>query len=452
VLGTLVVLSLLAHIRYFIYSGPGLKGYDGQYYYVFVRSALLDGDLDFENEFSSLVTFPEYIAGWESRRSETGLIGNPYPIGYALLSVPFFGLAHGVTHLHNALLTTAWPPNGYSAAYQFLVPLGHWAYACLGMVFVYLICRRFYGQRTALAATVVAWLGTAAIFYVVVGTYTSHPASLMTISAFILVVVHARASGSVVHWAAAGALGGLAALVRYQNGAFLIVPAVILLPSTARLLARRDWACLGRVVFNGLMVMLCFALVFSPQLVVWQILFGRVRGLGYNEQSIDWLHPTVWETIFSPSRGLIFWTPAVVVAFLAVPFFLRGHRGWLATGLVLGFVVQAYINCGWTGWGGRIFGARAFTNSTYLYALGFCAAAEALRRIARRFAPALFALLIAWNVLWQTQYAVGLIPHTTDSPLRTCVANQWRLVYYGLRYRRLPPAGSRSAPAPDAPR
>ena len=75
-----------------------LIGSDGVAYYVYVRSLVIDNDLDFTNEYTYFQLKPAAFT-----RTSVGYIGNKYAIGPALLWMPFFLAAHAI-----ALAARAW--------------------------------------------------------------------------------------------------------------------------------------------------------------------------------------------------------------------------------------------------------------------------------------------------------------------------------------------------------
>lgn len=114
VLVTLYVLCVLA----FLATIPlpridnQLVGSDGTFYYAYLPTIWLDGDLDFTNQYRYLIgPGREAIAGFTPR----GLPVNAYPVGPALLWSPFFLAAHLAVLASRALARPS-PPTGWGTS------------------------------------------------------------------------------------------------------------------------------------------------------------------------------------------------------------------------------------------------------------------------------------------------------------------------------------------------
>ena len=97
----LALLLLIGSIGYFTFKDhQGLRGgvatLDGYYYYIYLRSLQVDGDLDFGNEYA------EWGNPFRFGKTETGRPRNVFGVGPALLWAPFFGVTHGVVALHRS--------------------------------------------------------------------------------------------------------------------------------------------------------------------------------------------------------------------------------------------------------------------------------------------------------------------------------------------------------------
>src|SRR5204863_9632585 len=76
---------------------------DGIYYYVYLRSAVLDGDLDFTNDDTIYQQYnnedPIKKAEMLARKTPTGLAGNLFSVGPAILWSPVFLVTRGLALL-----------------------------------------------------------------------------------------------------------------------------------------------------------------------------------------------------------------------------------------------------------------------------------------------------------------------------------------------------------------
>src|SRR5689334_21196269 len=62
---------------------------DARGYYIYLPSALIDGDLDFSNQMAQNWGAEQELSTLDtSRRTATGLIANKYPVGMAMTLLP----------------------------------------------------------------------------------------------------------------------------------------------------------------------------------------------------------------------------------------------------------------------------------------------------------------------------------------------------------------------------
>jgi len=375
-----------------------LIGSDGIGYYMYVRSLVIDGDLDFANEYARL--WPEVDVA--TRRTPTGRVGNQYALGSGLLWSPFFLTAHAVI-LGLRRVGVAVEADGYGALYQAAVCLGSLVYGALGMGLVHATAVRF-RPRTALAASVLIWFGTNLVYYLVVEPSMSHACSLFATAWLVYAWVRARPGFRVRDCLLIGLTGGLAGVVRQPDATLLALPLldIALRRGAARIqLTRVTAVCAG------------FLVGFAPQMATWWVLNGGPLRSGYlldPGQGFSWLTPRLTEVLFSTEHGLFLWHPVLLFALAGFAFWGRSDRR-VATLAVAGILLQAYLIASWSSWSqGDAFGGRMFIGALPLFALGLAALLDwALDTRVARVAWALGVGLIAWNALFVVQYRLGFI-------------------------------------------
>ena len=125
-----------------------------------------------------------------------------------------------------------------------------------------------------------------------------------------------------------------------------------------RVAIRYLWAAVGRL--------LAFAVplaALAGLLVLYNLVrFGTPLSTGYHFESgegfnANWLLG-LWGLLFSPYRGLFWYTPLAILSVLAWPGFIRRHRaeGWLTA--VVTLVMVALFGKWWMWWGGFAWGPR----------------------------------------------------------------------------------------------
>src|SRR5262249_48496666 len=145
---------------------------DGLGYYAWLRSALIDHDWSFDNEFDEHNPLENGVQA-RGARTSLGLRANPFSIGPAC----FWALSVVPSHLLIQSFQVhgfPWAADGYSLPYQLLVGGTTLLASFLGFVLMYSVCRRFVRfERAALAAASLT-LGTPISYYSAVEPSMGH--------------------------------------------------------------------------------------------------------------------------------------------------------------------------------------------------------------------------------------------------------------------------------------
>jgi hypothetical protein len=342
-------------------------GSDASYYYANLRSLWLDGDLNFyEDAFRSMG------AGYLGSLHEKGYTYNGFSVGPAFFWTPFFLLGHWICRIANGF-STRFACDGYDSPTLSLVCASSALYALAGMG----VCNRF--LRRWVSAGSAAWAVALGVFASPLLLYAFHEGAYSHALGFFLgsavvavwwkryqATTKADGTPPVFPSAALGLVCGLAILVRWQSGLYLLFPLMDLAGQAVRILKYRE----DRLrAFAKLTEAYCaFALGLSiavlPQLAVWKVQTGHwlhiPQGGGYLS---SWGTPHIGKVLFSPLHGLFSWHPVLLIAVLCIPLLWTRHKG-LMTRTLLVLLGQLYINSvveDW--WAGGSFGQRRFSAS-----------------------------------------------------------------------------------------
>jgi len=456
---------------------------DGIGHFVFLHSAIIDGDLNLANEYdyvpdhiisdavglpAALLKYsshtPGYHPGYHRPRPDpvTGRLPSNWSIGPALIWAPAYVLAHGISLAAQAMGLPV-RTDGYGGLYYLALALTTWVCGVAGLLLAFRLAARAVGERAAFWATLTIAAASPLLYYLHMAPSHSHSITVLTGALFLGAWWRHRdnATGRVhLLW---GLLAGLMFLVRW-NDALLLIP--VLVAESRRLLrapaaddsrraaaggpetptAEGPRAPLGngrRARFFAwvramAIVSLGFVLVAWPQFAVWQYLHGRP----WVRHSVDTFQLTpagLWGTLFSWNHGLFTWTPVVLLAVLGLLPLLRRDRG--LAGMALGlFAALLVSNCTvYDWWAGTAFGQRRMISATVIYVLGLASFFVWVRAVwegrparARRraglLAPATLAIFGIWNVLLLAQFSLGMISHTKSVPFAVMAANQPKVI------------------------
>jgi hypothetical protein len=380
---------------------PILARGDGHLMFLMLRSMVLDGDLDFENDLA------RFGDPWKVEPApKTGRKAIVFPIGPALVWAPVFAAAHGASWIANALGAEI-PSHGYTHFHQRIVFATSPLFAVGAIALGWAVARRRIGGRFAPGYAAVAILfGTTLTYYATYMPSYAHAMEALTCAGFLGAWALTLGDGRRRRYVLLGVLLGVSALVRVTSfalGAVLVVEAAaaVLARGPApreRLRLAAAWAGRGGTT-------LAVALVaFVPQLVAWRVLFGEWVTSPSGSGFLRLGEPEVVETLFSSRNGWLSTHPlayAGVLGLLVVP---RGAR-LVAAGFGVAVAGQVYLSaCVLDWWAGASFGQRRLAGLTLVLVVGLAALLRAGGRLARRVPRparhAAAALALGWFVAW----------------------------------------------------
>lgn len=400
-----------------LFVNPYLRG-DGNGYYAWLRSPLIDGDVDFANEYQR--ADPMFRAGFldeagrPSREMTTpaGRAANQWSIGPALLWLPFFAVAHVLA------LAGAGPADGYSPIYLWSVAVGTAIYGFLSLVLGVAIARGMRAGRWAVPAAA-ALLGASSLpVYMYLLPFHVHALAAFATGLFFwwgLLCVDEDERSVVKAWGAWGAFGGLMVAVYFVHAVFLVA----VLWRLARTRGARPRAVRLAAFGAG-------ALPFAA-LHLWSrwAVYGSF-GTGYRDEFF-WSAPRLMATALSAEHGLLLWTPIVALALAGLLALARGDvraRVILVVWALLFYVIASYQN-----WHGQSsFGNRFFVSLVPLFVPGVALALGWMRGRARLLPAAVIAVLCLWNAGFVFQWGLNIVPSRGPVSFAEVARNQVTIV------------------------
>ncbi len=398
-LGACMLVAYLGSIVAFPKPGGRILLGDATHHFVQLRSLVFDHDLDFRNEYVRLYNLHggEMSTEWVTTElTATGHVRNYMPVGPALLWAPLYLLVAGAQTVL-AWVGLAARPDGFGRPLQAVPGVMGILSATLAVLICWRMARRHCSAAAAATSAIAVWLGSSAIYYSLVSPAYSHSASMLASAVFFAYWLGTWHAPSLARSAVLGALAGVAALMRWQDAIFLCVPVLdaALRPGPVR----------TRLTRAGVAAV-AWAVAFSPQMAVWQVLYGAPLAVPQGPSFLQWKTPHLADVLVSDNHGLFSWTPIVVLAGVGLATFLWRRRSF-ALPLAVVLVVTWYVNAAvadW--WAGEAFGARRFLSLFPLFVIGLAAWLQPLDRVPRlaRARLATVAVLVALNLLLLFQY------------------------------------------------
>jgi hypothetical protein len=409
---------------------------DGMGYYAWLRSLLIDGDWDFDNEFDEHDALGR---GYEKERTPLGRRANHFSVGPACLWAPAVAVTHALrTHLPGPL--QRWPADGFSLPYQLAVGVSALGVSAVALLLLFRICRMFARPLAAALATAFVILGTTQLNYRALEVSMAHGSAAAATALLVWYWLRTYGSLAPARWALVGGLVGVAALMRWQLALLAVLPAGECVLEVWQARADRSERRLpARAVRLGLAGLAAFAL-FLPQMVAWKVVYGQwlVSPLPLGHR---WLRPDLGRVLLSTDRGLFYWTPLTLVLVLGCLLALvrgAGHQGRPSRPslrqplllLLVAFAVQVYFFASVTGQGvylGSAFGYRFLTEGIVLLAPGLAWLLETAPPRRRQALIAICFTLCVFNVLLMAQYHRGILPREAGADPSTLLTNLGRL-------------------------
>ncbi len=404
-----VILALILHhvlTGFIIYN-------DGIGYYIYARSAVIDKDLDFMNEW-------EYYAGQQSKfsdvsrgieipeiRTPKGLIDNVFLIGNSIMWLPFFLAAHAIT------LLLPLEANGYGIFYESGIAAANIIYGFLGMILIYKFCRKWFDRKSSFLATAGVWYGTAAFWFHAIEPSMAHINSLFLGALFVYLWHNTLGKRTKPQWLMLGALLGLIFLVRQQE---ILFGMLIAFEFLKRLISRLDLKQIKGIIVESAAFVTGITAMLIPQILAWKHLYGKffVYSYGNINQYWNWTFPQILPFLLSAESGA--WRIPVLLASITGLFLFASRvkgAAWYFAAVVLADIL---LTISWTGWVDG-YGIRFLTGISVFLALGAAEVIERLKaRIGMKWVYAIFALLIAANFANMLLFLLGEV--TSKVPLQ----------------------------------
>jgi hypothetical protein len=404
VLGSVFALTLVA-----LYIQPQRVASDGVHYFATLRSIVVDGDLDFENEYRILGAQEGYFLP-----TDTGRLPNNFSVGPALLWSPTYLVVHGLGHAGLFRPTGIGYP--YFTAISTVTAFGGF----LGVLWLYGLVRLYFEPSVAFTASLLIWMGTFHFWYMVFEPSMSHALGMASVTGFLL-LCH-RTPKHRWDYALLGLVAGLVALLRWQNIVFVPVGLVLFWKKTGW----PKWQELA--LFTGTAVA-----AFLPQMVFWKLIYGHFllvpQGGGY----MGWASPELEAVLFSSRHGLLSWSPVLWLGVAGLVGLTR-RTPVFAGSLLAAFALTLYVNAAvhdW--WAGASFGARRFDGALAGFGLGLAMSIEWLIPWVRKHALLVVSLALApfavWNLSLMRVYSLGAIPMDGPVSFRSAAGDATELIY-----------------------
>ena len=328
-----------------------------------------------------------------------------YPIGMAILTLPFFAIGH------LGALLFGYPADGFSAPYETMMIVSNWFYLLIGMWYLRKMLFCFFSEKIVIIVLLLIFLGT---------NYLHLSLNQMAISHMPLFAMYSIALYLTHKWhkepsyklsIQLGLLIGLMIIIRPVEILFLLVVIFWGVNSFKSFISKyqdllsNHWKKL--LIFSVSLIAVGFI-----QLIYWKSITGSWLFYSYDNpgEGFDFFPPYIKEFLFSFRKGWLLYTPVMI--FAVVGMFYSGKRKYnFGIGLLLFFLLNLWVISSWSCWWyAGSFSQRSIIQSYPILAIGLGIAIskiEEYQKLKKAF-YILFGLFIVLNIFqsWQTKQGI----------------------------------------------
>jgi hypothetical protein len=401
------------------FVNPWIRG-DGVGYYAYVRSLVVDHNLNFEKDWQA--ANPSFASGRldanghlrPDQYTRTGYVNNHFSVGPAILWAPFLTVAHGLVLIadHFGAQIRA---DGFSRPYRVTMAVATAFYGFMALLLGFDLARRYIDPWWALLATFGIWFASSLPVYMYLNPSWSHAPSAFSVALFLWYWDRTRNHRTWAAWAVLGLTAGLMMNVYYPTAVMLLLPLMESLVALKQARGEEASARTRELLGKNFLFAAIAILGLLPTLITKKIIYGSYFNLGYTEHWF-WSSPAFFRVCFSAEHGLFTWTPILIPAVVGLIFVCSIDR-LLGFGSLAVFLAYLYLIGCYQNWAGiSSFGNRFFVSLTPIFVLGLAAALQRLGRLFhdRRGAfggeCAVVGLFIVWNVAFVFQWGMHLVP------------------------------------------
>jgi len=357
---SMIVMLIIAHLwgpRWLRDGNNAVLSWDVFGYYLYLPAAFIYQDL------GGLEFIPDVFANYSPAgdfhhavKQASGEYVMKYPIGQAILYLPFFLLGHLIA------LLSSYPADGFSRPYQLSIFIGNITYAFAGLLLMRHLLLKYFEDFHVTAALVLMIFGTNYLNYVAFDGAMTHNYLFFYYALLIWLSIryHKKIEEGLSSKKEALFIGmtvGLMTIVRPTEIMAIFIP--VFWGTDGFTVLKNRLTTLFKNWQSLLVAGIGLALLVSIQLGYWKLYSGSFLYYSYEEQGFSFLKPHIKEFLISFKNGWFIYTPiALFMLFGFIPLFKR-HKSLFFT-LLAYFAIYLYVVASWDiWWYGGSYSARA---------------------------------------------------------------------------------------------
>lgn len=382
-----------------------LTTYDALGYYLYLPSTIIYKDATQLKWLPAIDSQYTVIGGWQYQtiKEKNGNFIFKYLGGVALMELPFFLVGHVVAKM------TDYPPDGFSAPYQYALLTAAFFYAFLGLFLLRRFLLFYFDDKTVAFTLLLLTLATNWVQYVAVDSAMSH---VYIFPLYVLILLlskkwHEKPSLKTAFFI--GLTIGLATICRPTEAIMFFIP--LLWHTHTRVAANAKWAQVRQYRKHVLIAVLGGILAILPQIIYWKITSGSfIYDVG---SKWVFLNP-YFRVLFGFEKGWFIYTPVTIMFVLGL-FFIKKYP--FSKAVITFCLLNIWIIIAWDDWHyGASYSCRALMQSYPIFALPLAVLIEKiLLSRCKSISYALCFYLIIVNLFQIYQYNANIIRFDENS-------------------------------------
>ena len=332
-----------------------------------------------------------------------GKVVNKYFVGTALLQSPFVLTVATTKYLLGSKI------DFHSEIFQKTVSIASLFYLIFGLIALSNLMRLFDIKKHIIEFSIFAmFFGTNLLYYSILDPSMSHVYSFAMISGFLLFAKKLSLDFTPKNLLFSSLFISLVVLIRPVN-----ILIVLIFPFISGSIINFKELILKnlKILPYSIIAIVIFLVTLSVQLFVWKAQTGNFIVWSYANEGFYFLHPAIFDFLFSFRKGLFIYTPFILVSLIV--FLIANRKNIMKLILSFGFLsILIYVLSSWWNWYyGDSFGSRVFIDYLPVISLLLAIGLKNSKLILQRVAVIVISLLIVLNIAQSYQYHYNIMSH-----------------------------------------
>ncbi|MBI2968663.1 MAG: hypothetical protein HYY40_12755 [Bacteroidetes bacterium] len=384
---------------------PLALAWDVYGYYLFLPSVFIYNDIGLTGKWLD-ETYHKYCKNYPFYQVAPGTNGrriNIFVLGMAFIYSPAFFSAHAYAKIFG------YPPDGFSAPYNWSMIILAMLYAFAGVFLLRKILLRYFNDLITFLTMICLFWGTNYFFQCGIDGTLPHNYLFTLNCFFLLLVMKWHETGKLFFAAATGFMLGFLTLCRPTEIILIFIPLLF------NIYDRHSWNQKIQFFKTHYPQYLAFAvsvfIAVLPQLLYWKYSSGNWISI-IREETLSLSEPYIVQTLFSYKKGWFVYTPMMLVAVIGF-YHLFVYNKNIFFAIFSFFILNLYVQASWDNWWhGPSFSQRSLVESYAVTALPlgyFIYRTFSARRILKFIFLSVLLLLVIYNLFKIWQFRVYII-------------------------------------------